>query len=101
MGHCDWFDIDGYRFGVRSTSHAFGEWVRYALGAYRADGPLDPDVDPLYALIVEDGQGPAVRAPRKLRIFYYGTWAIVRSMDVRAIARSFIGEIEFADVPDP
>ena len=55
---CDWFEIEGYRFGVRSTSAGFGEWVRYALGSYRADGPLDPDVDPLYALIVEDGATP-------------------------------------------
>ena len=36
---CDWFAIEDYRFGVRSTSAGFGEWVRYALGSYLADGP--------------------------------------------------------------
>jgi hypothetical protein len=96
---CDWFDVEGYRFGVRSTSHAFGEWVRYALGAYRADGPLDPDADSLYALIVEDGLDSDDRAPRRLHIFYYGTWGIVRTTDVRAIARSLIGEIESLTFP--
>jgi hypothetical protein len=97
---CDWFQIEDYRFGVRSTSGAFGEWVRYALGNFLADGPENPDADPLYALIVEDGASPSGRAAAtKLHIFYYGTIDLVRTLDVRAVARSFLGEIESLTFP--
>jgi hypothetical protein len=96
---CDWFAIQDHRFGVRSTSPGFGEWVRYALGGYRVDGPRDADGDPLYALIVEDDASPSGRAAKRLHIFYYGTFGIIRTLDVMAVARSFITEIESLTFP--
>jgi hypothetical protein len=96
---CDWFAIEDYRFGVRSTSAGFGEWVRYALAGYRVDGPREADGDPLYALIVEDDASPSGRAAKHLHIFYYGTFGIVRTLDVMAVARSFISEIESLTFP--
>jgi hypothetical protein len=96
---CDWFAIQDYRFGVRSTSARFGEWVRYALSSYRVDGPLETDGDPLYALIVEDDAHPSGRAAKHLHILYYGTFGIVRTLDVMAVARSFVAEIESLTFP--
>jgi hypothetical protein len=97
---CDWFEVNGYRFGVRSTSPGFGEWVRYALDAYRVDGPPQERDDPRYALIVQDRAGGSPGDPRRLHIMYEGTWGIIRTFDVRAIARSFLSEIESLTFPD-
>jgi hypothetical protein len=90
----DWFEIEGYRFGVRTTSAAFGQWVRHVLGSYRSDGPREDDGDALYGLVVEDGVAESGRMGKKLHLLYYGTWDIVRTFDVHTLARSFLHEIE-------
>jgi hypothetical protein len=95
----DWFEIDGYRFGVRTTSDAFAEWVRYVLGDYGADGPSKPDQDALFSLVVDDPSAQGPRAGKRLLILYEGTADIVRTMDIRAVARSFLHEIEGITFP--
>ena len=89
----DWFEIAGARFGVRTTSVSFGAWVRYVLAAYRAEGPLDPGDVPSFSLVIEDPESPSGRATRNLHILYRGTFAVVRSLDVSVVARTFLGEI--------
>lgn len=96
---CDWFEIDGYRFGVRTTSHRFSEWVRYVLHAYAADGPSQPDEDPLFSAIVPDEEDRGPRLDKRLLILYEGTADIVRTMDVRAIAQSLLHELEAITFP--
>jgi len=91
---CSWFEIEGYRFGVRSTSHAFGEWIDHALSAYRVDGPREEEDDPYWAVVVRDGPGDDDRVGKRFNILYRGTWDVVRSLDVRAVARAFLLEVE-------
>ena len=91
---CSWYEIEGYRFGVRSTSWAFGEWADHALSAYRVDGPHDEDDDPFWAVVVEDGTRGAERVGKRFNILYRGTWDVVRSLDIQAVARAFVLEIE-------
>lgn len=93
---CDWFEIEGYRFGVRSTSRSFGGWVREVLGAYRSGGPRDPDDDPLFSFVIAE---PHTGATRKLHIFYVGTLDVVRSFDLGVAARAFLGEVEALTFP--
>lgn len=96
---CEWFEIDGYRFGVRATSAAFAGWIRYVLARYRADGPSEPDQDPLFSVVVDDEATGTARAGKRLQILYEGTADIVRTMDVRAVARSFLHELEAITFP--
>ena len=96
---CEWFQIDDFAFGVRTTSPAFAGWVRYVLASYRIDGPPDPDRDPLFALIVEDDSSVSGRTGKRLHIFYQGTADLVRTMDVRAVARSFLYALETLTFP--
>ncbi|MFB3738221.1 MAG: hypothetical protein ACE14W_04565 [Candidatus Velamenicoccus archaeovorus] len=91
---CDWFEIEGQRFGVRSTSEAFATWVRRVLDPYRVDGPVDPDDDPLYGLVVEDETSRSGRVGRRLNVLYLGTWDIVRTTDPGTVARSFLLDVQ-------
>ena len=96
---CDWFEIEGVRFGVRSTSASFGEWVRHVLATYRVGGPHDPSDAPVFSLVIEDPESPSGRATRNLHILYRGTFTVVRSLDVSVVARSFLSEIESLTFP--
>lgn len=95
----DWFEIDGYRFGARTTSHRFAEWVRYVLASYQVDRPSTPEEDPLFSIIVQDEQDQRRLADKRLMILYEGTADIVRTMDVRAIAVSLLHELEAITFP--
>ncbi len=96
---CDWFEIEGFRFGVRSTSASFGGWVRFVLSAYHAGGPRDPDDAPTFSVVIEDPESPSGRATKNLHILYRGTFSVVRSLDVSVVARTFLSEMEALTFP--
>jgi len=96
----DWFVIEDYRFGIRTTSHAFAAWLRHALADYWVGSGDDDEVDPVYSVVVEDGTDPTGRqGTKKFHIIYYGTWDIVRTLDVRALAESLLHEIDSFTYP--
>lgn len=95
------YEIEGYRFGVRSTSHAFASWLDEAMAAYRS--PARPDDDPLdavYSIVVEDGSrgqgrpGAAERVGKRFHIVYLGGWDIVRTLDLTHLAEATLWEME-------
>src|SRR3990170_3464562 len=96
---CDWFEIEGYRFGVRTTSDAFGEWVRYGLGEYRVEGPEDEDQEPFWSVVVEDGSRGEGRLGKRFHIVYRGSWDVVRTLEVAAAARALLVEVEAIRFP--
>jgi hypothetical protein len=96
---CDWFEIRGYRFGVRSTSAVFGSWIDDVLRAYAVDGPSEPGQTAQYALVVEDLASSSGRANTTMHILYSGTLDVVRSTDLRAVARAFLAEVESVTFP--
>lgn len=75
-------------FAVRATSPAFGEWLDYALAAYR----VPEEADPWFSIVVggrdEQHQGKGVH------IFYRGTSAIVRTLHLPTLARALVEEME-------
>lgn len=89
---CDWYEVQGHRFGVRSTSEAFGMWLRYVLGAQRIRPTLEEEELPTYSIVVEDGTSS--RLGRGYHILYVGTMDVVRTFDLRFLARSFLHEID-------
>ena len=81
------YRIDGFRFGVRSTSKGFGEWLDSALAVYRRPRRADP----IYSIVAWDGD----RRPGKAYgILYRGFVPIVRTLSPRMLARGLIAELD-------
>ncbi len=93
LDHLGWvvsssFAIGDVRFAVRSTSHAFGEWLSDALGAYEVD-----DVEEfLYSVVVPEP--PADGKAKEFFILYKGSSAIVRTLDPVSLGRGVLAELE-------
>jgi len=93
LDHLGWvvsssFAIGDVRFAVRSTSHAFGEWLSDALGAYEVD-----DVEEfLYSVVVPDP--PAGGKTKEFFILYKGSSAILRTLDPATLGRGLLTELE-------
>jgi len=92
LDHLGWvvsasFAIGDARFAIRSTSHAFGEWVAEALGAYEVE-----DVeDFVYSVVVPE---PPARGAKEFLILYRGSSAMVRTLDPVTLGRSLLAELE-------
>jgi hypothetical protein len=93
LDHLGWvvsssFAIGDVRFAVRSTSHAFGEWLSDALGAYEVD-----DVEEfLYSVVVPEP--PAGGKAKEYFILYRGSSAIVRTLDPASLGQGMLTELE-------
>ena len=71
---CNWYEIDGNRFAVRSTSERFGGWVRAVLRSYLIDASDDEDADVRYSVVVNEGSSNDDGLGRGLNILYLGVW---------------------------
>jgi hypothetical protein len=91
---CDWYEIQGHRFGIRSTSEAFASWLRYALGTHRTQPKPEDEDRPTYSIVVDDGASTPGRVGRGYNIFYMGTTDIARTLDLRFLARCLLREID-------
>jgi hypothetical protein len=91
---CDWYEVEGRRFGMRSTSEAFASWLRYALGAHRTQPTPDEEDRPTYSIVVDDAASTAGRVGRGYHILYVGTMDVARTLDLRFLARCFLREID-------
>jgi len=93
---CDWYEVHGYRFGLRSTSEGFGDWLRYALGAYLVEpSTAEGTQSATYSIVVEDGaRGEGRHIGRDYNILYIGTWDIARTLDLRFLARCLLRQID-------
>ena len=92
---CDWYEVHGYRFGLRTTSDAFAGWIRYALASYLTEPIAEEETDfPTYSVVVEDGTRGEERVGRRYNILYLGTWDIARSLDLRFLARCLLRQID-------
>jgi hypothetical protein len=92
---CDWYEVHGYRFGLRSSAEGFADWVRYALAAYRTEPTAEEeDTYPTYSVVVEDGTAGEDRVGRRYNILYEGTSDIARTLDPRFLARCLLRQID-------
>ncbi len=90
---CRWYEIEGFRFGIRTTSHAFSDWLEYVLAAYRS--PSRPDDDgsaATYSIVIEDPEEDGRQ--RKFHIMYLGGWDIVRTLDLGSMAECVYRDLE-------
>jgi hypothetical protein len=94
LDHLGWVVEGTYKFGssrvgVRTTSRAVGRWLDEILAAHR----MTRWVDSYYSLVVaeEDRDRPG---RRNLHVLYKGTVPLIRTPDLRTLARAFLEEIE-------
>ena len=91
---CDAYEVDGHRFRVRSTSEAFGSWIRYALDAYRTEPTPDDESLRTYSVVADDGATDGSRLGRSFNILYAGTADVTRTLDRGFLARCLLREID-------
>ena len=91
---CDWYEVHGHRFGIRSTSEPFASWLRYALGAHRTQPMPEEEARPRYSIVVDDGAPTADRVGRGYNILYMDTMDVARTLDLRFLARCLLREID-------
>jgi hypothetical protein len=84
------FEIEGERFGIRTTSWRFAEWLDYALAEYRVRRRSDP----LYSVLVDEGDGDGGRVGRRFNVVYQGTGTVTRSLHLPTVAWSLLAELE-------
>lgn len=91
---CKRYEIEGFRFGIRTTSRAFSEWIDHVLAAYRSpDRPDDDDREATYSIVIEDSADPA-QLGKRFHILYLGGWDIVRTLDLRFMAEMVYRDLE-------
>ena len=90
---CRWYEIEGFRFGIRTTSHAFSDWLEHVLAAYRSPRrPDDDDSAATYSIVIEDPEEDGRQ--RKFHIMYLGGWDIVRTLDLGFMAECVYRDLE-------
>jgi hypothetical protein len=96
------YEIGGQSVGIRTTSRAFGAWLDRTLASYRAD----VETEWTYSVVVPeeafsgdpaDGEGPR---RRRLSILYWGIRPVVRTLDVRELARMLLLQLERFLLPE-
>jgi len=92
---CEWYEVAGYRFGLRTTSEPFAAWIRYALEEYRTE-PSGEELEayPTYSVVVEDGARGEGRIGRRFHILYMGTWDVARTLDLGFLARCLLRQVD-------
>jgi hypothetical protein len=96
------YEIGGQSVGIRTTSHAFGAWLDRSLAAYRSD----VETEWTYSVVVPEeafsGDGPEEEGPRRRRlsILYWGVKPMVRTLDVRELARALLLQLEALLLPE-
>jgi hypothetical protein len=96
---CDWFEVEGQRFGIRTTSPVVAGWVGHVLTNYQRVEPPEPYHDPLFSIVAEDDSSVSGRTGKRLHILYRGTVDVVRTLDIRSVARSFLYALETMTFP--
>jgi hypothetical protein len=76
---------------VRSTAEWFSTWLDETLRRYRGE-PAE-GATPRYSVVVGRTTGDPRSGPRGLHILYAGTAAVVRTRDLRTLARSLLAEL--------
>lgn len=83
------YRIGGVRFGVRTTSEEFGEWLDHALGAYR----MKRRTTPMYSVVVGDGAA-GIRPRKKVHVTYRGSQVAVRTRNLATLGSALLADLQ-------
>lgn len=81
------YKVGGTRFGIRTNSEAFADWLEYALGEYR----MKRWVDPQFAVWVGKGSS---RRSKEFHILYRGTRTYSRTLHLPTLVKTLLTELD-------
>jgi hypothetical protein len=93
------YEVEGIPVGIRTTSHAFGRWLDYALAEYRSD----EDAEPMYSVVVGDEKARREGPKASFHILYQWSSQVVRTRYLPTLAETLLTEVSsfgFADRTD-
>jgi hypothetical protein len=82
------FEVGGHRFGIRTDSMAFCDWLDRTFRRYRVAG----NEYPRYSVLISGAKGE--QSGKSFNILYKQTMALVRTMDLSTLARALVFEME-------
>jgi hypothetical protein len=82
------YEVGGHRFGIRTDSMAFCDWLDRTFRRYRVAG----DEYPRYSILISGAKGET--SGKSFNILYKQTSALVRTMDLSTLARALVAEME-------
>lgn len=86
------YRVGDVKFGVRTNSDRFAEWLDDAFGAFR----IDEELSPYFSVFLADEGKPG----KRFHIVYVQTRVLVRSRKLETIARALIAQFELFLLPD-
>ncbi|MGH2746659.1 MAG: hypothetical protein ACRDKB_01875 [Actinomycetota bacterium] len=84
------YEVEDFRFAIRTTSAVFGEWLHETLSAYRTRKKADP----LYSVVVADPTKRKDRAIKDFHVLYRGTTVQARALSLATVAQTLLAEVE-------
>lgn len=84
------YRIGDTKFGVRTTSKAFGSWLDAVLSPYR----YRRRVNPRYSIVVSGEEKDGHFSGKRFHILYRGNTQHVRTLDLPTLGRAFLAELE-------
>jgi hypothetical protein len=90
------YEIGGRIVGIRSTSSAFGDWLDYALAAYRVQAEAD---EWTFSIVVPEKRDEEP-GRRRLNVLYWDTSAVSRTQDLTQLARTLLAQLESFPMAD-
>jgi hypothetical protein len=84
------YKIGDVKFGVRTTSKAFGAWLDSVLARYR----YRRTANLRYSIVVSGGEKDGQSSGKRFHILYRATAQQVRTLDLPTLGRAFLAELE-------
>lgn len=94
LDHLGWvvsrsYEAEDFRFGIRTTSSVFGEWLDETLSVYRTRKKADS----LFSIVVADPTKRKDRAIKDFHVLYRGTTRQARDLNLGTVARILLAEV--------
>lgn len=90
------FKIGGHRFGIRTNSEPFADWLDYALADYR----MKRWVDPVYSVLIGSSPPPGTRGTKDFHILYKGSSTHSKTLDFHGLIRTLLVDLESLQFPE-
>jgi hypothetical protein len=90
------YEVGGLVFGLRSNSKPFLRWADEVLGEFSVEN--DDEIDPYYSVLV-GGAGGDGGVGKRFHILYREANSIVRSLDLGAVGRGLLLDVESLTFP--
>src|SRR5438128_3143508 len=92
LGHLGWvahrsYDVGGMFFGIRTNSGECAAWLDEVLANYAV---TDEEAHPNYSILI----GESARVGKRYHLLYRDSNVIMRTFDLKTLARALIAEIE-------